>query len=102
MVCWSLERITMGTFRACRGLGTVDFGNGLREMHHIGGGAFSGCWELTKMPFPKLHEGLGGTFAYSGVRLIRIPASWAGTPMLASADLPKSCRVLYYGPASAE
>lgn len=65
-------------------------------------GRFLAIGELTKMPFPKLHEGLGGTFAYSGVRLIRIPASWAGTPMLESADLPKSCRVLYYDPASAE
>ncbi|MBR3584050.1 MAG: hypothetical protein IKO01_11480 [Kiritimatiellae bacterium] len=54
MVCWSLERITMGTFRACRGLGTVDFDNGLREMHHIGGGAFSGYWGIDQDALPEI------------------------------------------------
>lgn len=112
----SLLGIGEMAFLQCRKLEAVDFGNGVRV---IGGKAFHDCVKLASVTLPDSVERIGdnafrfcrdlktavlgagvrridvNAFADTGLEILRMPASWRGSPMLERAKIPASCRVVY-------
>ena len=91
---YGVREIGILTFSGCSGLKSVGIPESVKS---IGQMAFYNCSGLASVTIPASVTNIGyGSFSCcSGLKTMYVPASWKGTAMLANADVPKSCSVVY-------
>ena len=80
-------------FRGCTRLEKVVLGENLTR---IGAWMFGACSHLATLTIPDGILNVGSSaFCGSGLKTLYVPVSWEGTPMLANAEVPADCKVVY-------
>lgn len=87
-------------FLECTNLQKVVLGE---KLQRIGAWMFGSCSHLSTLTIPDSIRAVGSSaFCGSGLKTLYVPVSWEGTSMLANAEVPADCKVVYGTPPADE